>query len=202
MDCMALEDLVYGCTCACVMYVHFFFFSVLFYLSCHASGRRFFFLFKRVFPVYFSQSVPYAHTLSRSHCLLLLLLSANFSPFHSFLYTPPFFSPHLLRPIHVFPPCTNQVSPCHLQEFCYSLSWWATGTCAPWSGGKNWPDLHNNRKCQIYRVYTIMMHSRTLSVSQGLSVIGQRVHAKAVKMELFMIDSGMQTEPCSLASSP
>ena len=92
MDCMALEDLVYGCTCACVMYVHFFFFSVLFYLSCHASGRRFFFLFKRVFPVYFSQSVPYAHTLSRSHCLLLLLLSANSSPFHSFLYTPLFFS--------------------------------------------------------------------------------------------------------------
>ena len=39
-------------------------------------------------------------------------------------------------------------------------------------------------------------------VSQGLSVIGQRVHAKALKMELFMIDSGMQTEPCSLASSP
>ena len=92
---MALEELVYGCTCACVMYVHFFFFSVLFYLSCHASERRFFFfLFKRVFPVYFSQSVPYAHTLSRSHCLLLLLLSANSSPFHSFLYTPPFF-PHI-----------------------------------------------------------------------------------------------------------
>ena len=202
MDCMALEDLVYGCTCACVMYVHFFFFSVLFYLSCHASGRRFFFSLQTSLScVFFSVSPIRTHTLSFSLSLapppLCQLFPLSFFPIY-----PPFFSPHLLRPIHVFPPCTNQVSPCHLQEFCYSLSWWATGTCAPWSGGKNWPDLHNNRKCQIYRVYTIMMHSRTLSVSQGLSVIGQRVHAKAVKMELFMIDSGMQTEPCSLANSP
>ena len=92
MDCMALEELVYGCTCACVMYVHFFFFSVLFYLSCHASERRFFFfLFKRVFPVFVFFSVSPIRTHSRSHCLLLLLLSANSSPFHSFLYTPLFF---------------------------------------------------------------------------------------------------------------
>ena len=201
MDCMALEELVYGCTCACVMYVHFFFFSVLFYLSCHASGRRFFFSSNESFLcIFLSQS----HTHTHSLVLTVSCSSSSLPTFPPFIlsYIPPFFSPHLLRPIHVFPPCTNQVSPCHLQEFCYSLSWWATGTCAPWSGGKNWPDLHNNRKCQIYRVYTIMMHSRTLSVSQGLSVIGQRVHAKAVKMELFMIDSGMQTEPCSLANSP
>ena len=90
MDCMALEELVYGCTCACVMYVHFFFFSVLFYLSCHASERRFFFSLQTSLScVFFSVSPIRTH--SRSHCLLLLLLSANSSPFHSFLYTPLFF---------------------------------------------------------------------------------------------------------------
>ena len=91
MDCMALEDLVYGCTCACVMYVHFFFFSVLFYLSCHASGRRFFFLFKRVFPVYFSQSVPYAHTL----VLTVSCSSSSLPTFPPFIlsYIPPLFFP-------------------------------------------------------------------------------------------------------------
>ena len=92
MDCMALEELVYGCTCACVMYVHFFFFSVLFYLSCHASERRFFFLFKRVFPVFvfFSVSPIRTHTLSFSLSLapppLCQLFPLSFFPIY-----PPFF---------------------------------------------------------------------------------------------------------------
>ena len=76
-----------SCTCTFSFFRSFFIYRVM-----PLDVVFFFFLFKRVFPVYFSQSVPYAHTLSRSHCLLLLLLSANSSPFHSFLYTPLFFS--------------------------------------------------------------------------------------------------------------
>ena len=146
-----------SCTCTFSFFRSFFIYRVMplnvvfFFFSSNESFLC----------LYFSQSVPYAHTL----VLTVSCSSSSLPILPPFIlsYIPPFFFPHLLRPIHVFPPCTNQVSPCHLQAFCYSLSWWATGTCAPWSGGKNWPDLHNNRKCQIYRVYTIMMHSRTLS---------------------------------------
>ena len=202
MDCMALEDLVYGCTCACVMYVHFFFFSVLFYLSCHASGRRFFFLFKRVFPVFVFFSVSPIRTHSRSHCLLLLLLSANSSPFHSFLYTPPFFS-------HIFwdPSTSSLLAPTRSVHVIYRNS----VTASP-DGRLGRVPL--DRVVKIGQICTTIESVRSIEytqswciparypVSQGLSVIGQRVHAKALKMELFMIDSGMQTEPCSLASSP
>ena len=93
MDCMALEELVYGCTCACVMYVHFFFFSVLFYLSCHASERRFFFFSSNesFLCIFLSQS--HTHTLS-----LVLTVSCSSSslptlPPFILSYIPPLFFP-------------------------------------------------------------------------------------------------------------
>ena len=99
MDCMALEDLVYGCTCACVMYVHFFFFSVLFYLSCHASGRRFFFSLQTSLScVFFSVSPIRTHTLSFSLSLapppLCQLFPLSFFPIYPPLFFPTSFETH------------------------------------------------------------------------------------------------------------
>ena len=201
MDCMALEELVYGCTCACVMYVHFFFFSVLFYLSCHASERRFFFFSSNesFLCIFLSQS--HTHTLSFSLSLapppLCQLFPLSFFPIY-----PPFF-PHIFWD----PSTSSLLAPTRSVHVIYRHS-----VTASLDGRLGRVPL--DRVVKIGQICTTIESVRSIEytqswciparypVSQGLSVIGQRVHAKALKMELFMIDSGMQTEPCSLASSP
>ena len=202
MDCMALEELVYGCTCACVMYVHFFFFSVLFYLSCHASERRFFFSLQTSLScvcIFLSQS--HTHTLSFSLSLAPPPL-CQFFPLSFFPIYPPFFS-------HIFwdPSTSSLLAPTRSVHVIYRHS-----VTASLDGRLGRVPL--DRVVKIGQICTTIESVRSIEytqswciparypVSQGLSVIGQRVHAKALKMELFMIDSGMQTEPCSLASSP
>ena len=203
MNCMALEELVYGCTCACVMYVHFFFFSVLFYLSCHASERRFFFFSSNesFLCIFLSQS--HTHTLS-----LVLTVSCSSSslptlPPFILSYIPPPFFPHIFWD----PSTSSLLAPTRSVHVIYRHS-----VTASLDGRLGRVPL--DRVVKIGQICTTIESVRSIEytqswciparypVSQGLSVIGQRVHAKALKMELFMIDSGMQTEPCSLASSP
>ena len=183
-----------SCTCTFSFFRSFFIYRVM------PLNVVFFSLQTSLSCVFFSVSPIRTH--SRSHCLLLLLLSANSSPFHSFLYTPPFF-PHIFWD----PSTSSLLAPTRSVHVIYRHS-----VTASLDGRLGRVPL--DRVVKIGQICTTIESVRSIEytqswciparypVSQGLSVIGQRVHAKALKMELFMIDSGMQTEPCSLASSP
>ena len=74
-----------SCTCTFSFFRSFFIYRVM------PLDVVFFFLFKRVFPVYFSQSVPYAHTL----VLTVSCSSSSLPTFPPFIlsYIPPLFFP-------------------------------------------------------------------------------------------------------------
>ena len=80
---MALEELVYGCTCACVMYVHFFFFfrSFFIYRDCDL-------FFISVALLLLSRPPQQTHT---SPCFLFAFLSTSFFFLFFCLFFPGFF---------------------------------------------------------------------------------------------------------------
>ena len=185
-----------SCTCTFSFFRSFFIYrvmplNVVFFFSLQTSLSC----------VFFSVSPICTHTLSFSLSLapppLCQLFPLSFFPIY-----PPFF-------FHIFwdPSTSSLLAPTRSVHVIYRHS-----VTASLDGRLGRVPL--DRVVKIGQICTTIESVRSIEytqswciparypVSQGLSVIGQRVHAKALKMELFMIDSGMQTEPCSLASSP
>lgn len=171
MDCMALEELIQGCTCArmltctCTFFWPFFIYRDM-TLNVSSFSNEFFHWF--CFFFFVSQSVCPTRTLSHTHlhthtlslpplCWLsapLVLSDIHLSTFSS--------------PVHHLPPCTNPTSPCpfpshlsnssdlyyHCLEFCrlmpdHMIVYWPRQLHVWWQS--NHPRWHRFLSCLLLR---------------------------------------------------